>query len=61
MRPSDYARTPPEARKAFLVVVVHLVSVVMGRTYAAEFPLRQQAPAQKINANAVEWRAVVAP
>ena len=47
MRSFDYARTPPKAPEAFLVVVVRLVVVIMARTYAALSGRRQRSWAAK--------------
>jgi hypothetical protein len=48
MRSFDYARTPPEASKDLVVLVVRLlVEVMMARTYAQNFDRRQRLLARK--------------
>jgi hypothetical protein len=43
MRSFDYARTPPEAPKGLVVLVMRLVvEVIMARTYAENFGGRQR-------------------
>jgi hypothetical protein len=64
MRPFDYARTPPAAPEAFLVVAVRLVVVIMVRTYAAghgrrQRPWRQNRPFGPLNE--VEQDGLVTP
>jgi hypothetical protein len=42
MRSSNYARTSPEARQGFAVLVVRLVRVIMAREHMGGFDQRQR-------------------
>jgi hypothetical protein len=42
MRSSDYARTSPETRQGFAVLVVRLVRVIMAREHMGGFDQRQR-------------------
>jgi hypothetical protein len=53
MRSIDYARTPPEAPKA-LVLVVHFAVVIIGGAYERDRRWRQLASLPKITAGPVE-------
>ena len=56
---SSYARTPPEALKGLVVLVVRFVAVNMGRNHTGGGNRRQRALCQEIARNEVETGPVL--
>ena len=61
MRPSTYARTPPEAPEGSPVLVVRLVVVGMARELMGRTDRRQWLGMRKIRRNEVEQGVLVTP